>query len=49
MARDESTPAQVRAISVFPICTKPDKGQNGDLPAQCPQKNTSGGFEFQQI
>lgn len=21
-----------------PICTKPDKGQNGDLPTQCPQK-----------
>lgn len=29
---------QVRTISVFPICTRPDKGQNGDLPAQCPQK-----------
>ena len=22
----------------FPICTKPDKRQTGDLPAQCPQK-----------
>lgn len=38
MARDESTPAQVRTISVFPDMQKPDKGQNGDLPTQCPQK-----------
>ena len=24
----------------FPICTKPDKRQTGDLPAQCRQGNT---------